>query len=129
VNILDENVSASQVDLLKSWRIPIRQIGYDIGRKGLQDDEIIPFLLEVRHPTFFTRDIDFYKRNLCHAHYCLVYMTVEQQGVANFVRRLLRHREFDTEAKRMGTVIRISQPGITAWRLHAEQEISFTWDP
>ena len=28
--------------LLKSWRIPIRQIGYEVGRKGIKDAEIIP---------------------------------------------------------------------------------------
>jgi hypothetical protein len=85
-------------------------------------------LRQFRRPTFFTRDIDFYKRNLCHARYCLVYMSVKQQEVATFVRRLLRHREFDTKAKRLGAVMRISQPGITVWHLHAEHEISFTWD-
>jgi len=38
---------------LKNWRIRIRQTGYDIGRKGMQDEEIISFLHQLRHPTFF----------------------------------------------------------------------------
>jgi hypothetical protein len=42
VNILDEQVLESQRQLLRSWRIPIRQIGHDIGRKGMKDQEIIP---------------------------------------------------------------------------------------
>jgi hypothetical protein len=37
MNILDENIIASQRQRLRSWRIPVRQIGIDIARKGLQD--------------------------------------------------------------------------------------------
>jgi len=28
---------------LRSWWIPIRQIGYEVGRKGIKDAEIIPY--------------------------------------------------------------------------------------
>jgi hypothetical protein len=127
VNILDENVIDNQRQLLRSWRIPFRHIGYDLGRQGMKDTEIIPFLHQLRRPTFFTGDQDFYKPNLCHARYCLVYLAVEKSEVAIFVRRLLRHREFDTEAKRMGTVIRVSHAGLSVWRLHAEKEVHFDW--
>ncbi|MBI3242050.1 MAG: hypothetical protein HYZ49_07140 [Chloroflexi bacterium] len=44
MNILDENILDSQRQLLLDWRIPVRQIGYDVGRKGLKDKEIITFL-------------------------------------------------------------------------------------
>jgi hypothetical protein len=46
---------------------------------------------------------------------------------AIFVRRLLCHREFDTEAKRMAAVIRVSHSGIAVWRLHAENEAQVDW--
>lgn len=36
-----------------------------------QDDEIIRFLLQLRRPTFFTRDEDFFDRRFCHAKYGL----------------------------------------------------------
>ncbi len=52
MNILDENVLKDQRQLLHSWRIAIHQIGYDVGRKGMQDDEIIPLLHQLRRPTF-----------------------------------------------------------------------------
>jgi len=52
VNILDEQILENQRQLLKSWRISVRQIGYDIGRKGMKDHEIIPFLLQLRRTTF-----------------------------------------------------------------------------
>ena len=127
MNILDENIPHDQLDLLKSWRVPVRQIGFDVARKGIQDDEILPFLRQLRRPTFFTRDADFFKRTLCHGWYCLVYLAVEPSEAGLFARRLLRHREFDTQAKRMGTIIRVAQPGLMVWRLHAEQEANYAW--
>jgi hypothetical protein len=127
VNVLDENVPRNQRQILQSWRISIRQIGYDVGRKGMKDDEIIPFLHSLRRPTFFTRDLGFHDRSLCHTRYCLVCMAVGKYEAATFVRRLLRHPEFNTQARRMGTVIRISRAGLRVWRLHAEQEITLLW--
>ena len=35
MNILDEQIPESQRQLLRSWRVPIRQIGHDTGQKGL----------------------------------------------------------------------------------------------
>jgi hypothetical protein len=127
VNILDENILEDQRQLLLNWRVPIRQIGYEVGRKGMKDDEIIPFLLSLHRPTFFTLDLDFYKRSLCHARYCLVCLDVGQHEAAILVRRLLHHREFDTQAKRMSTVIRASYVGLSVWHLHAEEETHFDW--
>src|SRR6266496_2270724 len=107
MNILDENIPKPQRELLEGRGISVRQVGVNIGRKGLLDEEIIPLLQRLRHPTFFTRDSDFYDRRLCHRQYCLVYMSVEKSEAALFVRRLLHHPGFKTQAKRMGTVIRM----------------------
>jgi hypothetical protein len=49
-------------------------MGYDMGRQGMKDQEIIAMLHRLRRPTFLTRDEDFYARRLCHARYCLVYL-------------------------------------------------------
>jgi hypothetical protein len=127
MNILDEHVPSEQRQLLKSWRCAVRQIGYDAGRKGMQDDEIIPLLRRLRQPTFFTLDFDFYKRTLCHERYSIVWLDVYDDEAASFVRRLLGHPELDTQAKRMGTVIRISHKRLRVWRLHAEREITLAW--
>lgn len=125
--VLDENITQEQRDLLREWHIAARHLGYDLGRAGIQDADIVPLLHQLRRPTFLTRDIDFNKRSLCHANYCLVFMAVGPDDVAVFARQLLRHNAFDTEAKRMGSVVRISRAGITVWRLHAEREIELTW--
>jgi len=125
--LLDENFPESQRQLLRSWRIRPQQIGYETGRKGMQDEEIIPFLHQLRRPTFFTLDDDFYKRTLCHAGYCLVLINAGQYEAASFVRRILRHTQFSTQAKRMGAVMRVSHIGITTWHLHAEEEVFVEW--
>ena len=127
MNILDEQIPESQRQLLRSWRVPVRQIGHDVGQKGLKDYQIIPFLLQRRRATFFTLDFDFYRRDLCHTRYCLVCMSVKKEEAAMYVRRLLHHPEFDTVAKRMGKVVRVSSMGLAMWRLHAEQETYFDW--
>jgi len=127
VIILDENFPESQRQLLRGWRIPIRQIGYEVGRKGMKDPEIIPFLHTLNRPTFFTLDLGFYRRNLSHAGYCLAYLDVRQYEAAVFARRLLRHGHFKTKAKRMGTIIRAHHDGISAWYLHAEGEMHLDW--
>lgn len=64
MNILDENIIGSQRQLLRGWRISVRHIGYDLRHQGIKDEEIIPFLCQVRRPTLFTRDLGFYKHNL-----------------------------------------------------------------
>lgn len=127
MNILDEQISENQRQLLTSWRVRVRQMGHDVGQKGMKDYHIIPFLLQRRRSTFFTLDADFYKRNLCHSRYCLVSMDVRKQEAAGYVRRVLRHPEFDTVAKRAGKVLRVSPLGIAVWRLHAEREMHFDW--
>jgi hypothetical protein len=127
VNILDENIPKSQRLLLESWGIHVKQIGFDIGRKGLQDEEIIPLLHNLRQPTFLTRDEDFYDFRLRHAGYCLVYLAVDKYEAAFFARRLLRHRALKTKAQRTGCVIRVSGAGIWLWRLHAKKEEFLSW--
>jgi hypothetical protein len=127
VNILDENITRNQRELLEGWRISLRQIGYNIGQRGMQDDAIIPFLIKRRRNTFFTRDADFYDRRLCHAHYGIVHLAVHINETANFVRRLLRHPEFRTQASRLGKVIRVSSAGISYWQVDEARELRIGW--
>jgi hypothetical protein len=127
MDILDEQILENQRRLLRSWRIPIRQIGYDIGRKGVKDEEIITLLLQLRKPTFFTLDFDFFEPRFCHAKYAIVCMDVGKSETAVYIRHLLRHPDFDTVAKRIGKVIRLSSMRIGVWRIHAEDEIFIDW--
>ena len=127
MNILDENIIKTQRQLLKSWRIRFRQIGFDTSQQGIQDEQIITFLHQLRQPTFFTRDLGFYNRQLCHQGYCLVCLAVEKSEVAFFVRRVLRHSTLNTQAKRLGAVVRVSRQGLFVWRLRTMQETFLAW--
>lgn len=127
MNLLDENIIVEQRQLLRSWRLQVRQIGREIGRPGMTDQEIIPLLHRLGRVTFFTRDQGFYRRELCHSTYSLVHLAVGESDVAGFVRRFLRHPLFNTRAKRMGRVIRVSRAGIRAWRLYVEMEQVVGW--
>ncbi len=127
MNVLDENIIESQRQLLRSWRIRAKQIGHEIGRAGMKDDEIIPLLQRTRRVTFFTRDSGFYQPRNCSSNYSVVCLAVGQQEVAVFVRDILRHPQLDTQAKRMGRVIRANQTGIRVWKTSAEHEIHLDW--
>ncbi len=94
----------------------------------MKDNEIIPYLQQLRRPTFFTRDDGFFKPQLCHARYSLIYVDVEKSEAAVFIRRLLKHAEFNTQAKRMGNVIRVSHSGLACWRIHIRDEFHFKWE-
>ncbi len=59
MNVLDENIISNQRVQLRSWRIAVRQIGYEVGRKGMKDHEITSLLHHLSDPTFFTRDDDY----------------------------------------------------------------------
>ena len=127
MNLLDESIIESQRQELCDHHISARQIGVDVGWKGMKDGDIIRLLHESSLATFFTRDDDFCTRRLCHQGYCLVYLDVDDGEVARFVRRTLRHREFNTRAKRMGTVIRVSQEALRVWRKHAKRGETVYW--
>ncbi|HLE83089.1 MAG TPA: hypothetical protein VJG13_02005 [Thermoanaerobaculia bacterium] len=125
--VLDENVLESQRELLHRRRIRARQIGVDVAPKGLDDAAILSLLVRLRRPTFFTRDLGFFDRSVCHRRYCIVCLAVHRNEVAAFVRRVLRLPRLDTTAKRLGTVLRVSSAGLRLWRIHAVEEEVWEW--
>jgi hypothetical protein len=128
MNVLDENIVASQRVLLQSWRIHSRQIGVEIGRSGMDDhDDIIPRLHKLRRPTFFTRDHNFYHPPLRHAGHCLVYLDVARLETAEYIRRFLRHPAFRTKTQRMGKVVRVRHSGLTYWQVGTASEHIIGW--
>lgn len=60
MNLLDENIRRDQRELLTHWSIRFREIGNEIGRLGVEDDEIVRLLHGLKSVTFFTLDSDFY---------------------------------------------------------------------
>jgi len=127
VIVLDENVFESQSAQLRSWRIHRCQIGVDVGRKGMQDDEILTLLRSMRRPTFISRDRDFFSKRLSSVSYCLVFLDVQPLEIARYVRRLMRHPEFKTWTQRTGCVARVAPTGLTVWRQHAARAAKHRW--
>jgi hypothetical protein len=52
---------------------------------------------------------------------------VNQYEVASFVRRFLKHPDFNTKLKRMGKIIRLTHVGLNVWERHAEKEEDVRW--
>ena len=128
MNILDEDISVIECEKLRARRIHFKQIGPGIGRFGMKDrDDIIPLLHTLRAPTFFTRDHGFYSPRLLHPSYCLVYLDVAFDEIAEFIRRFLRHPEFRTQAQRKGKVVRIRRSGASYWQVNTRQLRTFRW--
>jgi hypothetical protein len=78
MHVLDENIPEPERDLLAAWGIRLRQVGVELARKGTSDENLLPLLHDLRQVTFFTRDLDFYRRDWCHARYCLVILDVQK---------------------------------------------------
>jgi hypothetical protein len=125
--ILDENIPRDQWEELRRKRVSVKKIGVDIGRNGTKDDRIIPLLHRLNRPTLFTLDVDFWDRKLRHEGYCLVYLDISRTMAAAHIRRILRHPELNTKAKRMGAVIRAEPRGLTIWRIGQNDEERLRW--
>jgi hypothetical protein len=128
VNILDEDISVVECERLRARKLHFQQIGKGVGRLGMKDrDDIIPLLHTLRCPTFFTRDHGFYHPLLRHSAYCLVYLDVAFDEIADFIRRFLRHAAFRTQAQRMGKVVRVYHSGVSYWQVNVKKAHALSW--
>jgi hypothetical protein len=127
VNVLDENIPSEQIELLRSRRIRCRAIGQEVGDLGIDDRNIVSVLVHLKDPTFFTRDRHFFRRELCHQSYCLVWLDIEPQEVATFVVRFLRHPRFNTKHARKGIVARLHHGGISIFQSRQTLQQEFAW--
>jgi hypothetical protein len=126
--ILDHNIPEDQVQRLRRRRVRFRQIGFEVGRPEWDDQqEILRFLHATKRITFFTRDLGFFRASWRHANYCLVILSVPVLDTANHVSQLLRHPRFNTRAKRMGKVIRVSTKNITFWEIGRQRQSTARW--
>ena len=125
--VLDENIDRIQREQLSQWRFRFRHIGNDVASKGIKDDRIQTVLHQLKQPTFFSWDRDFYKRELLHRHHCIVYLDVKQFEIAEYIRKTLKHEAFSTKTSRMGKVIRVSPTLVQYWELNANEEKHFFW--
>ena len=126
--LLDYNIPQDQVEKLRRWRIHFRQIGFQVGRPEWDDQqEVLRYLHAEKRPTFFTRDLGFFRRQLCHSNYCLVVLAVPVLETAAYVRRVLRHPMFKLRACRQGKVMKVYSEKIALWETGQERMISLDW--
>lgn len=116
MNLLDENIRQDQGIQLRRWHIPCRFLVEEFAPSGIQDPDIIPLLHRLKQPAWFTHDQDFFRRDLAHDAYCLVWLDVFDGKAAEFIRAFLKHELFDTAAKRSGTVVRVHSAGLDFWQ-------------
>jgi hypothetical protein len=72
-------------------------------------------------------DEDFFRREFCHLAYGLVWLDVRPDDGAYYVRRFLRHPQFNTIASRMGVVARAHHNGIHFWSRATQAFQSAPW--
>ncbi|HEY3136662.1 MAG TPA: hypothetical protein VGL29_11600 [Blastocatellia bacterium] len=90
-------------------------------------NDVIPLLHSLKNPTFFTRDEDYYSRDLIHAHYCLVYLDVPPGESARHIFRFLRDRRFRNNSDRVGRVLRLRQKKLSYYELKVDLERHLSW--
>ncbi|MEW6304343.1 MAG: hypothetical protein AB1705_12775 [Verrucomicrobiota bacterium] len=127
MNVLDENIPKDQADLLAAWKIRFRSLSRDLGAAGISDEDILPLLLNLKRPTFLTRDEDFFVRDKLHAPYSLVWFDVATSETAFYIRRFLRHPQFNTITKRLGKVIAIRPSAIQYWTKNSQSPSQEDW--
>jgi hypothetical protein len=122
--LLDENALGSQRESLEARRLPVSKVGFNWGRRGMSDEEILTGLRETRQVTFFTRDVRLYRRHFCHPRYCLVVVERPEEELAEYALPFLRHPSFRTHRDRMGKVVRLKYHSIV-YRAHERSTESF----
>jgi len=113
--------------LLREWRIRFRVIGVDLGRSGTADENLIPLFRKLSGPTFFSLDKLFSRPLWLDSRYCLVWLDIRRGEVALFMKRFLRHREFNTKSKRMGKIARVHPDGIHFWTTGERKQYFLDW--
>jgi hypothetical protein len=112
--LLDENVHQQSImaSIAAWYRGQVRSLT-TLRPNTLIKDEAIPTVLRnVRQPTFVTTNVaDFWRRIPAHSRYSIVCVALPNERLHELpplLRQLIRLPEFNTKAKRMGKVIRVS---------------------
>jgi len=125
-HVLDEQVGNQHYRVLQRW-ISIAKIGDGFGWKSMQDDEVRREL-HGSGKTFHTQDKGYYYPKHRHRTYCLVHYDVEDDELVTYIRRFLRHPQFNTHARRMGKVVRVTGQYIEVWSLNSDNREIIEWN-
>ena len=107
-NVLDANIEEENVFQLRR-PLKVKQIGVHFLPGDADDERITNLLGRLKTPTFITKDCkDFYKRQRLDKRYCIICVDIHRTEFVSAVRKIFRHPLFNTVAKRMGKVIRVT---------------------
>ena len=98
-------------------------------RRTTPDPNIITASHHPKQPTFFTRDKDFFSRELCHNAYCLVWLNVPRAESAQFIRAFLHQPGFRIRADLMGVTARAHSDAIHFWKGKGRELQEVEWLP
>ena len=91
----------------------------------IKDDAIPGLLQQERQPTFVTiNERDFWRKVQPSNSYCLVCFTLPDSRVneiAQDLRELFQHTDFNTKSKRMGKIIRVTDRVVTYYTVNLKQ--------
>jgi|GEM_PF-5439417 len=126
-HLLDEHVIARHAEEIQKKISSVNQIGVDWGEPGWDDiEQIIPHLHHSK-TTFHTLDEDFFKRRLLHNDYCIVFYNIPIKNFVDSVLNFLHHPLFDSHAKRLGKIIKVSLNNIVYWDIVDHKIHETTW--
>ena len=125
-HVLDADVRQQDYQALRR-RFSMVKVGDGFGYSSMSDGDI---RRELHHSkqTFHTQDRRFCHPRHRHPTYCLVFYDVADPDFVSCVQRFLRHPRFNTRAKRMGKVVRVTLEHIEVWELHRENREIVEWD-
>ena len=124
-HVLDENIHEPRYQALRR-RFSMVKVGDGFGYHSMSDQNIRNELHHSKQ-TFHTQDPDFYHPRHRHPTYCLVFYDVKAKDFVSCVQRFLRHPRFNTRAKRMGLVVRVTLEQIEVWEIHHENREIVEW--
>ena len=128
-NILDANIEAENLFRLRR-PLKVKQIGVHFLSGDTDDERIIDLLGRLKTPTFITKDCkDFYKRRRLDKRYCIICVDVHRTEFVSTVRKIFRHPLFNTVAKRMGKVIRVTSTHVNYFEVGENKEITIPFQP
>jgi hypothetical protein len=92
------------------------------SRTLINDDEIPALLRRLKQPTFVTINWpDFWKKLPVNHHYCLICFAIDldrRNEIPSLLRQVLKLKQFNTKARRMGVVMRVTKKAVHYYRIN-----------
>lgn len=122
--VLDEHLEGLGLEAVIGHWYPGKVSVIQKFRPGtLVKDDVIPVLLrQAKQPTFITINWpDFWRRVAADKRYCVICFPLPRERtheIPDLLRQVLKLKQFDTKARRMGRVIRVTTSSVHYYRIN-----------